>query len=172
MPAYRAFPLPLRMLIRLSAVLAAGAAMALLPTFHAARAQSSNLLNGQNIGAVGGAVAGAVAGKQLASKKNRTLGIAGGAVGGGLLGAVAGNIYDNSGKGPTPARREPATTGSVGKGSSLLSGQNVGIVAGAVGGGVLGNKLGGKKHKTLGTIGGVVGGGVVGGALGSAFDRR
>ena len=115
-----------------------------------AQAQSSDLLSGRNIGAVGGAVAGGIAGKQLVGKKNRTLGIAGGALAGGVLGGVAGNMYDNSGK---KRPRDPATTGTVSgsKSSSLINGQNVGIVAGAVGGGVLGNKLGGKKHKTLGT---------------------
>ena len=155
---------------RLRKLLAAGAVLALLPVISPAQAQS--LLNGQNIGAVGGAIAGGVAGKQLVGKKNRTLGVVGGVVGGGVLGAVAGNLYDKSGQqAPSKSRSAPETTGSVGK-SSLLSGQNIGIVAGAVGGGVVGNKLGGKKNKTLGTVGGVVGGGVLGGVVGNAFDKR
>lgn len=150
----------------------ASVVVALIPMTDAAYAQSSDLLSGRNIGAVGGAVAGGIAGKQLVGKKNRTLGIVGGAAAGGLLGGVAGNMYDNSGKTAARGRAEPATTGSIGRGSSLINGQNVGIVAGAVGGGVLGNKLGGKKHKTLGTVGGVIGGGVVGGAVGNLIDRR
>ncbi|MGL5363293.1 MAG: glycine zipper 2TM domain-containing protein [Bosea sp. (in: a-proteobacteria)] len=149
-----------------------GAVLAALPFANSAHAQSGSLLSGQNIGMVGGAVAGGVAGKQLVGKKNRTLGIAAGAVGGGALGAVAGNMYDNSGKSKAaPARREPTTTGSVGKGGSMINGTTVGVVAGAVGGGVLGNKMAGKKNKTLGTVGGVVGGGLVGGAVGSMLSR-
>ena len=53
----------------------------------------------------------------------------------------------------------------------LLSGQNIGIVGGALAGGVVGNKLGG-KNKVLGTAAGVVGGGVVGGVIGNALDKR
>ena len=52
----------------------------------------------------------------------------------------------------------------------LLTGQNIGIVGGAVAGGVLGNQMSG-KNKALGTAAGLLGGGVVGGALGSAVDR-
>ena len=164
--ASRAFSEQTRMYVRLGAAVITGTVLALLPTFNTAKAQSGSLLNGQNIGAVGGAVAGGVAGKQLVGKKNRTLGIAAGAVGGGVLGAVAGNMYDNSGKAKAaPARGEPKTTGSI------VNGTTVGVVAGAVGGGVLGNKLGGKKHKTLGTVGGVVGGGLAGGAVGSMLSR-
>ncbi|MGL5116276.1 MAG: glycine zipper 2TM domain-containing protein, partial [Beijerinckiaceae bacterium] len=107
---------------RMNLVALAFAAALALPT--PALAQSSSLLSGRNIGAVGGAVAGGVAGKQIVGKKNRTLGIAAGAVGGGVLGAVAGNMYDKSQK--PKAAKDPLTTGSVGK-SNLLSGQNVGI---------------------------------------------
>jgi uncharacterized protein YcfJ len=132
---------------------------------------SQNLLSGQNLGMVGGVVGGGVIGSKLAGKKNKTLGTIGGAVGGGVLGGVAGNMYDNrAGQGKTVA--DPKTTGSIGSGSSLLTGQNLGIVGGAVAGGVVGNKLGGKKNKALGTVGGVVGGGVLGGAVGTMFDKR
>lgn len=132
---------------------------------------SQNLLSGQNIGMVGGAVGGGVLGSKLAGKKHKTLATIGGAVGGGLLGGVAGNMYDiRSGQGAKVA--DPNTTGSIGGGSSLLSGRNSGIAGGAVAGGVVGNKLGGKKNNTLGTVGSVVGGGVLGGAVGTMFDKR
>lgn len=54
----------------------------------------------------------------------------------------------------------------------LLSGQNVGLVGGAVAGGLVGNRLGGPKHKLLGTAAGVLGGGAVGGVVGTMIDDR
>ena len=53
----------------------------------------------------------------------------------------------------------------------LLSGQNIGMVGGAVAGGLVGNKVAGKNNKLLGTAAGAVGGGVLGGVVGGALSR-
>jgi outer membrane lipoprotein SlyB len=55
--------------------------------------------------------------------------------------------------------------------SSLLSGQNVGMVGGAVAGGVAGKQLVGKKNRTLGIAAGAVGGGVLGAVAGNMYDN-
>jgi len=150
-------------------------AIATLPV--ATHAQDMSIINGQNVGAVGGAVAGGLVGRKVSGKKHKTLGTVAGALGGAVVGGVAGRMIDGNNNRaaaqapqyqPTPVA-DPQSTGSIanGGGNSLINGQNVGAVGGAIVGGIAGNKLGGKKHKTLGTVLGVVGGAVAGGAVGN-----
>jgi uncharacterized protein YcfJ len=55
--------------------------------------------------------------------------------------------------------------------SSLLSGQNIGMVGGAVAGGVAGKQLVGKKNRTLGIAAGAIGGGALGAVAGNMYDN-
>lgn len=142
----------------------------------ASRAQDMSIVNGQNVGAVGGAVAGGLVGRKVGGKKHKTLGTVAGALGGAVVGGVAGRMIDSNGNQaaaaptyqPTPVV-DPQSTGSIANdgGNSMINGQNVGAVGGAIAGGFAGNKLGGKKHRTLGTVLGVVSGAVAGGAVGN-----
>jgi outer membrane lipoprotein SlyB len=159
-------------------LLAPIAAMAMLPV--ASHAQEQTLLNGQNIGTVGGAVAGGLVGNKLGGKKHKTLGTIAGVVGGAVAGRMVGNMVDNRNSQygqpmqqamPIQADQgiDPQATGSIANDgtSGLLNGRNIGAVGGAIAGGIAGNKLSGKKHKTSGTIAGAVGGGLLGGVVGN-----
>ncbi|WP_211387590.1 glycine zipper 2TM domain-containing protein [Agrobacterium tumefaciens] len=157
-------------------VIALFALAATLPV--SAYAQDMSIINGQNVGAVGGAVAGGVVGRKLGGKKHKTLGTVAGALGGAVVGGVAGRMIEGNNNRPTAQAPQyqptpvydPQPTGSISNegGNGLINGKNVGAVGGAIAGGIAGNKLGGKKHKTIGTVLGIVGGAVAGGAVGNA----
>ncbi len=65
----------------------------------------------------------------------------------------------------------PFTSSAQAQSGSLLSGQNIGMVGGAVAGGVAGKQLVGKKNRTLGIAAGAVGGGALGAVAGNMYDN-
>jgi uncharacterized protein YcfJ len=68
---------------------------------------------------------------------------------------------------PQPAYQQPASQQPQAQPAARLS--PIGIAAGAVVGGVLGNQVGGGNGKTLATVAGVVGGGYLGNEVGKRY---